>query len=493
MAGHINRLSLGRRRVKLSSGVRGSLRLDVILFVLLLIVYVWPRDTDLGPNVNAHLSQALALAIDGTLAIDDYANGSFTSTIDWAQSPDGRLYPAKAPGCALALAPVMWLMVRVERSIGADPLTGGTIWRKAILANWILNAFPSALCMVLLFHVIQRFGLPANAAFAGTLAVALGTAYHPYATAFYAHVPAANLLVVAVATIFRPGRRDWLDVIGGMSAGFSVVFDYGAALAVVACGLALLAVRRQAVVAFVAGGLVPLAILLTYHQAVFGSPWATPYQFQNPIFTPPDGALFTGPDPRVLVALLISPFRGLLFYSPVVIAALPGALHLWRLNVEHGDAMLLSIRRAYVAFSLGTLFAWLLLNASYFTWSGGATTGPRFLIPAVTLLAPLVAAGWLRFPLVTSILLAWSALNQFAIAAVWIHASVDYRNPLFETIYPRLWSGEFTRSNLAMRSGLPGMWSLVPLAAIVTAALFLAAAEMKRHPSTLPSGSRHPT
>ena len=77
--------------------------------------------------------------------------------------------------------------------------------------------------------------------------------------------------------------------------------------------------------------------------------------------------------------------------------------------------------------------------------------------------------------------------------SLWIHASVDYRNPLFETIYPRLWSGEFTRSNLAMRSGLPGMWSLVPLAAIVTAALFLAAAEMKRHPSTLPSGSRHPT
>ncbi|CAN5842415.1 hypothetical protein BH18ACI5_BH18ACI5_18910 [soil metagenome] len=457
---------------------------------MLLIVYIWPRDTDLGPNVNAHLSQALALAVDGTLAIDHYANSSFTYTIDWSQAPNGRLYPAKAPGCALALAPVMWLLVRGERIVGADPLSGGAIWRKAILANWILNAFPAALCMVLLFRVIQTLGVPADAAFAGILAVALGTAYHPYATAFYAHVPAANLLVVAVATIFRRAKRDWLDVLGGMSAGFAVVFDYAAVLAVIACGLALLALRRHAAVAFVAGGLVPLGILLTYHQVVFGSPWATAYQFQNPVFTPPDGSLFEPPQFRVLAALLVSPFRGVLFYSPVVIAALPGALYLWREQPSQDDDDLVWIRRVYVTFALCTLAAWLLLNASYFTWTGGYTTGPRFIVPALVLLAPLIAAAWQRWPLITTILLCCSALNQFAIAAVWMQANDNYLNPLAQVIYPRLLAGDFVRSNLGMRFGLPGVWSLVPLAAVLTAALSLAAAEIKWHSSALPPGSR---
>src|SRR5436190_15927033 len=119
-------------------------RLEFILFALLLIVYIWPRDLDLGPNVNAHLSQALAIAVDGTLSIDNYANSSFTSTIDWSRAPDGRLYPAKAPGCALALAPLMWVMVQAERAIGADPLSAVAIWRKPTLGNWILNACPSA-------------------------------------------------------------------------------------------------------------------------------------------------------------------------------------------------------------------------------------------------------------------------------------------------------------------------------------------------------------
>jgi hypothetical protein len=447
-------------------------RLEFILFALLLIVYIWPRDLDLGPNVNAHLSQALAIAVDGTLSIDNYANSSFTSTIDWSRAPDGRLYPAKAPGCALALAPLMWMMVRAERAIGKDPLSAGAIWRKATLGNWILNAFPSALCMVLLFRIALGLGVPPPASLIGTLAVALGTAYHPYATSFYAHAPAANLLIIATATTFRRSGSHWFDVLGGVAAGFAVVFDYPAALAVAACTLAVLALRRTAVLAFVAGGLLPLLVLLTYHQLAFGSPLATPYQFQNPVFTPPSGSLFGGPSAWVLGVLLVSPYRGLLFYSPVLIAAIVGAVDLCRAGED--DRAQRFRRRVYVAFSLGTLAAWLLLNSSYFTWTGGATSGPRFVVPALVLLAPLIGCGWRRFPVITSLLLCWSVLNQLAIAAVWILTPERYSNPLMQVIYPRFIRGDFERGNLGLRFGLPGLWSIAPIALLIVAGVWLA-------------------
>jgi len=456
-----------------------AVRLESILFVLLLVVYIWPRDTDLGPNVNAHLSQALAIAVDRTLAIDNYANSSFTYTIDWARAPDGKLYPAKAPGCALALAPVIWVMVQAERAVGVDPLGGGAIWRKAILGNWILNAFPSALCMVLLFRIGLGLGIPAADSLIGTLAVALGTAYHPYATSFYAHAPAANLLIVASATTFRRSGKSWFDAVGGIAAGFAVVFDYPAALAVAACAIAVLALRRTAVLWFVAGGLLPLAVLLAYQQAVFGSPLATPYQFQNPVFMPQTGSVFGAPNLRVLAALLVSPYRGLLFYSPVLIAAIPGAIALWHSRSLPQDGAS-GRQRLYVAFSLATLAAWLLLNASYHTWSGGYTTGPRFVVPAVVLLAPLLACGWRRFPVITTILLCWSMLNQLAIASVWMQVPDQYSNPLVEVIYPRFVTGNFSRSNLGMRLGLPGLWSVLPVVVALTGALLLSRRELRK-------------
>ena len=58
------------------------------------------------------------------------------------------------------------------------------------------------------------------------------------------------------------------------------------------------------------------------------------------------------------------------------------------------------------------------------------TTGPRFLVPAGVLLGPLIASGWSRLPVLTSCLLAVSAVNQLAIATVWLQVPDTYTNPL---------------------------------------------------------------
>ena len=73
--------------------------------------------------------------------------------------------------------------------------------------------------------------------------------------------------------------------------------------------------------------------------------------------------------------------RGLLVFSPVVLAAAVGLGLLWRRG-ERAEALL--------AATVVVLFV--LLDAGYFLPYGGGTPGPRFLAPAL----PFLALGLLR-------------------------------------------------------------------------------------------------
>ena len=115
------------------------------------------------------------------------------------------------------------------------------------------------------------------------------------------------------------------------------------------------------------------------------------------------------------------------------------------------------------------LAAVFLLNASYYMWWGGAAAGPRHLVPVL----PVVAIGlatafrskllWLR---VAAIALAVvSILNVLAITAVGLEA--PRADILRDFAWPRLLQGKVAAfsgaSNLGIRFGLRGVWSLVPL------------------------------
>jgi len=90
------------------------------------------------------------------------------------------------------------------------------------------------------------------------------------------------------------------------------------------------------------------------------------------------------PSPSAALGLLISPSRGLFVYTPAALLAIPG-LARWR-----------EWRQPWLGYLSFGCIAYLVLYASFHTWWGGATYGPRFLIdvfPALALLAaPTVAA-----------------------------------------------------------------------------------------------------
>ena len=94
-----------------------------------------------------------------------------------------------------------------------------------------------------------------------------------------------------------------------------------------------------------------------------------------------------------LAGLTISPSRGILVYSPVVLLAVVGAYRVWRTRldalatIEGQDAVLLG-RYA----TLGAV-AMLLAYSQYLVWWGGHGFGPRYLTEMMPLAALLFVFG----------------------------------------------------------------------------------------------------
>jgi hypothetical protein len=165
-------------------------------------------------------------------------------------------------------------------------------------------------------------------------------------------------------------------------------------LALVFCALALLArlamlplllltivwgVRMRGTRQVLGGALAGIALgtlgTMAQNWSLRGSPFATGYAGQD--FTTP---VLTG-----LHGLLASPERGLLVFFPLAVMPYLAWHHLG------GRA-----RSLLVLCSALTLF-WAVMHALFWTWHGGWTTGPRFLLPCIALytapIAMTVAAG----------------------------------------------------------------------------------------------------
>jgi hypothetical protein len=75
------------------------------------------------------------------------------------------------------------------------------------------------------------------------------------------------------------------------------------------------------------------------------------------------------------LGLLVSPARGLLIYSPILLYAVPGALQVWRLRSGKDEKLLLSLTIASLVMFFNYCF--------YSVWGGGTSYGPRFLSDAL--------------------------------------------------------------------------------------------------------------
>jgi len=286
----------------------------------------------------------------------------------------------------------------------------------------------------------------------------------------------ANADPTAITTIAMTRR---MPLVVGTLLGGAVVTEYPAAVpAVMLVALAAVLHGRGFALRVVLGG-VPWALALAlYHQVAFGHPLHTGYDYVYLERFAEGMRVHYGihaPQLDALWQLLWGSYRGLFYLSPVLLLAA------WGLVVAARRPQ--GLPRAAIVTAAAIVAFYVLLNAGYYMWDGGASYGPRHLVPALGLLMLGGAAAWRASPRLFLALAAIGLLHML-LGATATPEAPQHGNPVWEYAWPRARGAEAAvpgrATNLGLLLGLPGLLSLLPLLAPW---LWAASAAVQREPS----------
>jgi hypothetical protein len=350
----------------------------VLLILLGSYAYFWhSRDW----NTASRLILTYAVVDRGTISL----TGLHHQTGDIAYFRGDYLCD-KLPGFSL-LATIPYSLARLFMRLPAHPLNGPALayWTADYWVTLGTSGLFSALTAVLLVRFAREMGcLPGIGALVG-LSYGLATPAYVYATLAYGHQVSAFCLFSAFFLLWKPGESQIATRMGlaaaGILAAYAAVIELqvgpvSAILGLYLVVLCLLGKRRlDSLAYFGIGAMLPSLLLLTYNFLAFGSPlemgyfhhatsiFAQVHNKQNPLGLQP-------PNWQLLRPLLVTRFRGLFFYAPILVLAPPGWIHLAR--ARRWDLFIVSVT---------VCLAVLLVNLSYPEWTGGWSTGPRLLVP----------------------------------------------------------------------------------------------------------------
>jgi hypothetical protein len=298
--------------------------------------------------------------------------------------PDGNLYSRKGVGMVWLAAPLVWL-AKLWPSLG--------LVHAALLLNPLLTAWTGAL----LFRTGRRLGWSRAHAIAAALIFGLATMAWPYTQTFFSDPVAGwGLFAAAYGLLsYAQSERKLYLFGGGLAWGIAYLTRTInlMTLPIYAVGLLLVLTppfqqlghdfatraRRafwrywRPVVAFaipiVAAGL----LSLWWNRLRFGSVWDTGYVASETFSA---NWLFG------LFGLTVGPARGVLWYNPILVLALPGVLWFWR---RQPRILFLALALIAVYFSV---------YAKWYMWHGGYSWGARFIVPTLPFLTLLALPGW---------------------------------------------------------------------------------------------------
>jgi hypothetical protein len=410
-----------------------------------------------------------AMADDHTFAID-------RGVARWGGTADvspykGHQYSNKAPGSSLIVVP-FYVAVR---AVAGEPSLAATLW----LCRFIAGVIPALWFLWLLWGFLERYAPDPAIRRLVLVAYGLGSMAMTYALLYYSHqlstVCIAGAWIYALDVIDRRrGLRAMAAV--GLLAGAAPLVDYQAAFAGVPL-LVYLVVRmwgrRELLPALgiaAACAAIPIAILLAYHAACFGSPLRTGYDTSE-TFAHFHKQGFLGMSALRWVAFrgsLWMPDNGLLVLSPWVLLAIPGGVVLWRRGERGLVLTVTAIALIYILFITSITF-----------WRGGWGVGPRYITVMLPFLLPLVAAAlqaWCERRFVVG------AVSGTIVSSVVIYclAQVTFpywpdslKNPFVETTL-RLLADNAVAPNVGSALGITGIVGTLPYLATVGGLLGLA-------------------
>lgn len=327
-----------------------------------------------NPDAHLRLSQAFSLWQGHGFELGDGVGNPRHGNL--AVGPDGRRFSVYNPGQIVLFVPSVIAGSWLAPSLGLAPH-----YAAELLASF-LGVMVHLLTGLVVFVAARTIGRPHPAALLCAAAFVFATFNLPSARDGYEHTYEALALIGALAIAWKarhqPETSTGLAAAAGTILGLGILFRTTTLLGLPALLMTLPSQRGRGVA--VAALLPFLAVIGIYNTARLGSPFDTGYveawQTANAELATSTG--FSLWDiPTNAMALWLSPGKGLLVFSPVLLLALLG---IWR------RARALPVEVAGV---LMTCLAYTCLYGANFAWHGSAWCwGPRYLAPLPPLLAP---------------------------------------------------------------------------------------------------------
>lgn len=464
-------------------------------------------------NENARWAQVRSIVEERSLAIDRYAYRS-ADTVKFA----GHYYPNKAPVLSLFSVPAWWLWSKIIPTFVEDPdLAYHAICHLTAVTT---VGIASALTAILIGLLSYWMFLSVYGSILALVGWAFGSIALPFSTLYFSHQLAAFLctfgfFAVSLASGRSFGhqksslplhsklttyRKTW-SAIAGLCLALAIGTEYPTAIIAGICGIyALRTLDKNAVVIMVLSGLLGLLPLLAYNYAAFGSAFFIPYSVHAR-----DGAAFkehaqglmgvTLPSIRTFLEITFVPRRGLFIANPWLILLLPAFLYFFICRTIRSRELwcCISIITCFIIFNSG-------YGNSLVYWGGGASVGPRHLLPALPfatlLITPLFRIApwrWIYFPL-----LALSVIIMLMATATEPRVPYEYANPVVELFLKGYLKGQLalhhagpfsntlitTNSvafNLGKLFGLPATLQLIPLIGLWLSAFITLLVIYSRH------------
>jgi hypothetical protein len=486
----------------------GSVRGEAALLIALLL---WPTYAyfyqSAQHNEAARFDLTRAIVEDHSVTVDKYRYNS-GDLVSHARKGHVATYSSKAPGVSLlGILPLWWS----HRALALIPVPEWVRWHVVAYVTTVCTVgLLSVLASLATFMILHQATGSLGWSVLTIVALWLGSLAFPYSTLYYGHQPAGAFLALAFFLGFelRHGgaandRPVLFAAASGALAGLAVLTEYPAALLAAPLAVYTLtavarwpaaAVRTRMAMAYAAGLSLGAVSLLAYNMAAFSSPFFfsyQPYLAMSDMFPAHRQGLggIHWPGLRSFMAVLaeitVKPQRGLLYVgldkglyacSPVLWMAVPGLVLLFRRRALRAEAWcVLAMTTAYLSFNA-------CYGDSIVYWGGGASLGPRHLVPLLPFLALPIAFGARRLPWLFVPLLLLSVFSMLIATAVDPRAAYAAKNPWKQLFLPhyvrgefalardglfdpqaRLLTGDSTAFNPAKLVGISGRWQLVPL------------------------------
>jgi hypothetical protein len=367
-----------------------------------------------GDSLPARLIP-FSILLDGTLTLDRFFVGRVdpvkfaSASLDernqyfYLASRHGRLYSKYPVALPILITPVYAPLVLFRRDWSDSELHVASAVMEKITASLIAALSVAAMFTLLSALTDRRIALALTFAFAfGT------TTWTTSSQALWQHGAGVLFMLLSLCVLVN---RTYPPAVVGIFAALAVAIRpsnifFWIALLVVDTWVHR-SIRRAALIAL--PGIIVGGMVAAYNVAVFGN-----LRGGYGLVTAP----FSGAQINGLAGILFSPSRGLLIYSPFLIA---GFIGLW-ITLRNS-----AIRRSPV-YAIAALFVVcdVLLIASWKSWWGGWSYGPRIVTEATAMLVVLSAPAAETFRTHRSARVSFVVLTAYSVAVQALGA-VAYR------------------------------------------------------------------